>query len=430
MRLLLIIVGLMAMALTAPAPAQLQGTPSLPTMPTIPTGQLNDSLRDSIQQTDRSLQRARRDTLTRLLRANPRLLERGPDRSVILRSQITAIAPSSESLTQILGSGFSVLSQRELPGLGVNTLVLNAPPGVSTRRALDLVRRIDPGGVYDFNHLYSRSGQDTGSAAATTVTGPVSQAGAYRIGLIDTGVDTQHPDLAASQILTRAFEGPVYAPAAHGTGIASLLVGQPERLGAVLPGATLLSADVYGGDPTGGSVAALLAALGWMAEEDVAVINISLVGPDNRVLARIVEMMIARGHTLVAAVGNDGPAADPLYPAAYPGVVGVTGVSARGRALPEACRGDHVDIAAPGMRLHAAQPGGGESAVRGTSFAAPYVSGLLAAQLQRPDREAAASVIAALLASAEDQGARGRDRIYGAGVVGLAQISAAETASR
>tara|TARA_R110002049_G_C9164558_1_gene561279 strand:- start:2219 stop:3508 length:1290 start_codon:yes stop_codon:yes gene_type:complete len=429
MRLVLIIAGLMVMALTAPAPAQLQGAPNLPTMPTIPTGQLNDRLRDSIQQTDRSLQRARRDTLDRLLRANPRLLERGPDRSVILRSQITAIAPSGESLTQILGAGFSVLRRRELPGLGVNTLVLNAPPGISTRRALDLVRRIDPDGVYDFNHLYSRSGGDADASAASAAF-PARDAGAYRVGLIDTGVDTQHPDLAAGRILTRAFEGPVYAPAAHGTGIASLLVGQSGRLGAALPGATLLSADVYGGDPTGGSVAALLAALGWMAEEDIAVVNISLVGPDNRVLARIVEMMIVRGHILVAAVGNDGPAAAPLYPAAYPGVVGVTGVSARGRVLPEACRGDHVDIAAPGMRLHAAQPGGGESAVRGTSFAAPYVTGVLAAQIEHPDPTAAASVIAALLASAEDRGASGRDRIYGAGVIGLAQISAAETASR
>jgi hypothetical protein len=425
MRLILILAGLTALSLAAPTRAQL---PLPLDVPEISTDRLGDRLRDPVQQTERSLRRVRRDALDQLLRANSRQLERGPGRTVILRSQITAIAPSSESLTQILGAGFSVLSQRELPGLGIDTLVLNAPPGLSTRRALDLVRRLDPGGVYDFNHLYSRSGPDTGSTGATGSV-PASMAGADRVGLIDTGVDTAHPDLADGRILTRAFEGQTYSPALHGTSIASLLVGRAGRLGAVLPGATLVSADIYGGDPTGGSVAALLAALGWMAEENVAVINISLVGPDNRVLARIVDLMIARGHILVAAVGNDGPAARPLYPAAYPGVVGVSGVDARGRILPEACRGDHVDIAAPGIRTYAARPGGGEGAVRGTSFAAPYVTGLLAARLSRPDPDAAARAIAALISSAEDRGPRGRDRIYGAGIVGLAQLSAAQTAA-
>tara|TARA_R110002072_G_scaffold54067_3_gene142080 strand:+ start:5881 stop:7152 length:1272 start_codon:yes stop_codon:yes gene_type:complete len=423
---MLLLAGLIMALLAAAAPAQL---PVPVDIPDLNTDRLGDRLRDQVQESDRSLQRVRRDALTQLLRANPQRLERGPGRTVILRSQITALAPSGDSLAQILAAGFSIRSRRELPGLGVYTLILNAPDSLSTRRALDLVRRIDPGGVYDFNHIYSRSGQ---GGAGTGLTGAAARGESddYRIGLIDTGVDTQHPDLAAEDIITRAFEGQAYSPAAHGTGIASLLVGRAERFGAVLPSATLHSADVYGGDPVGGSVASLLGALGWMAEEEVGVINISLVGPDNAVLARIVELMVGRGHILVAAVGNDGPAAAPLYPAAYPGVVGVTGVNARGRILPEACRGDHVDIAAPGIRQSAARPGGGESSVRGTSFAAPYVAGLLAAQLAHPDPEAAAHAIAVLFASADDQGPRGRDRIYGAGVVGLAELSAAETALR
>ena len=82
---------------------------------------------------------------------------------------------------------------------------------------------------------------------------------------------------------------------------------------------------------------------------------------------------------MVAAVGNDGPAAPPQYPASYPGVIAVTGVDAKDRALREAGRAAHLDFAAPGADLAAALPGKGYTSVRGTSFAAPLVSARLAA---------------------------------------------------
>ena len=107
-------------------------------------------------------------------------------------------------------------------------------------------------------------------------------------------------------------------------------------------------------------------------------INISLVGPQNRVVQRAVQALRARGIEIVAAVGNDGPAAPPQYPASYPGVVAVTGVDARGRALPEAGKAGHLDFAAPGADMAAALPGQGYAKVRGTSFAAPLAAARLA----------------------------------------------------
>jgi subtilisin family serine protease len=71
--------------------------------------------------------------------------------------------------------------------------------------------------------------------------------------------------------------------------------------------------DVYCNEPTGGAVDALAAGFSWLAQQRVAVINVSLVGPDNAALAQIVRALTARGYLLVAAVGNDGPAAPPLY---------------------------------------------------------------------------------------------------------------------
>jgi subtilisin family serine protease len=92
----------------------------------------------------------------------------------------------------------------------------------------------------------------------------------------------------------------------------------------------------------------------------------------------------------VAAVGNDGPAAPPLYPASQPGVVAVTGVDATNRALAEAGKPLHLDYSAPGADMAAALPGKGYANVRGTSYAAPLVSARLAltGSTQRLDAEA------------------------------------------
>jgi subtilisin family serine protease len=107
------------------------------------------------------------------------------------------------------------------------------------------------------------------------------------------------------------------------------------------------------------------------------VINVSLVGPSNRLLERAIKAVQARGIEIVAAVGNDGPAAPPQYPASYAGVIAITGVDAKGRALPEAGKATHLDFAAPGADMAAALPGQGYARVRGTSFAAPLAAARL-----------------------------------------------------
>ena len=93
--------------------------------------------------------------------------------------------------------------------------------------------------------------------------------------------------------------------------------------------------------------------------------------------------MQAHGAVIVAAVGNDGPASPPSYPASYSGVVAVTGVDKRNRPLIEAGRALHLDYAAPGADLFARDRAGRMVAVRGTSFAVPLVAARAAAALDR-----------------------------------------------
>jgi hypothetical protein len=194
--------------------------------------------------------------------------------------------------------------------------------------------------------------------------------------MIDGGI-ASHPSLARASIEQRGFSGEPQ-PTGHGTAVGSLLVGQQGPFRGAARGAQLFVGDVYGGNPAAGSVTSIVRALNWAASKNPSVINISLVGAGNAVLARAIAGVRGRGIQVVAAVGNDGPAAPPQYPASYPGVVSVTGVDAQGRALPEAGKAAHLDFAAPGADMIAASPGQGYTTVRGTSFAAPLAAARLA----------------------------------------------------
>jgi subtilisin family serine protease len=242
---------------------------------------------------------------------------------------------------------------------------------MDVREGLKALRKAAPSLQADYNHIYEPAGGALLPATAAALAAAPARAGT-RIAMIDGGV-ASHPSLARAGIEQRGFNGSAQ-PTGHGTAVGSLLVGEQGPFRGAARGAQLFVGDVYGGNPAAGSATAIVRALGWAASKKPSVINISLVGPANRTLARAIGVLRARGMDVVAAVGNDGPAAPPQYPASYPGVVAVTGVDSNNRALREAGRSTHLDFAAPGADLAAALPGKGYTAVRGTSFAAPFVA--------------------------------------------------------
>ena len=386
----------------------------------------------------RRLTDLRRLRILDLIRKNPKEIETDPNGAPIIRGEVVAFSPSDASLEKARAAGFVVVRERVLEGLDARLVVLQAPNGLSTRRALKDIRRLDGEGVYDFNHLYT----DSGVLGAGTAGGVESERGAVaaggaavgaardaaaggaaggvvtrKVGLIDGGVDTSHDVFRDIVIHQHGCSG-ASVPAPHGTAVASLMIGRSPRFHGAAPGSELYAADVYCGLPTGGAVDAVADALAWMVREHVPVINVSLVGPPNSMLENVVRLVIAHGHVVVAAVGNDGPAAPPLYPASYPDVVGVTAVDARQRVLLEACRGKQVKFSAPGADMSAANPAQSYASVRGTSFASPIVAGLLAEALPTPDKAAAQRAVSDLAAHAIDLGAPGPDPIYGFGLVG------------
>lgn len=344
-----------------------------------------------------SLARARVDRLARLVRRNADRIERDNTGEPARKDELLLLDPGAEALETARSAGFTVLSNELLAELGITVVRLKIPAGMKLARAQDELAELLPGASIsaDTINFQSGSGARTGkskSAAPTSM-----PAISTPVGVIDGG---SGPGVVVTE--TRGFARGAPAASDHASAVASLLLHSGVR--------RVLVADVYGSDPAAGNALAIVRALDWLVGRDIRVISMSLVGPANPVMARAISAAQRRGAVIVAAVGNDGPAAPAAYPASYPGVIAVTGVDGRNRALIEAGRALHLDYAAPGADMVAANAAGRWVRVRGTSFAVPFVASRVALAM-------GGDMISRLDTEAIDLGKRGPDASYGRGLL-------------
>jgi subtilisin family serine protease len=186
------------------------------------------------------------------------------------------------------------------------------------------------------------------------------------------------------------FAGGADAAEIHGTAVAGIIAATADNgigIYGVAPEAAVLAARAcrprVAGRAEGVCTSWSLArALDWALARQARVVNLSVAGPRDPLLADLVARAHERGVVVVAAVGNLGPASEPTYPAALPTVVGVTAVDARAALYAAAVQGPFVSVAAPGVEVLSAQPGAGFAVLTGTSMAAAHVSGVAALLLQ------------------------------------------------
>ena len=337
------------------------------------------------------------------------------------------VMAEADVFEQLAQEGYLFDRVSELSGLGFLLAEVAAPASFdlsATRAGIYEVIGGQQADV-DLNHLYTAGVPDpqndeqplVGLAPRELLPPPTDLSGlSLRIGIIDSSIDQRHNAFSNSSITTQRFVDNDSPPNAHGTAIASIIASNdPQALG-LAPSAQIYAAEVFDHNEQQGefaSTVSLIKALSWLMTQDVSVINISLAGPSNRLLETALTRVREKGVLAIAAAGNGGPMAQPMYPAAYPEVVAVTATDDRGRAFRLANRGEYVDIAAPGVNIRHAQAGGGFAASSGTSYAVPFVT-VAAARLLQSTAEPAL-MLDALYASARDIGAPGRDQIYGYG---------------
>ncbi|MFT4055711.1 MAG: S8 family serine peptidase [Novosphingobium sp.] len=326
----------------------------------------------------RTLANERVRRLTRLVEDHGDRVEWDEQHQPAVHGELLILDPDGAALDLARRQGYRVIEQGTLEGLDVHFARLEVPPGASLAKSVEDLRKALPGREISADQLHFPSGK-TATTSGRTTANALPRGGT--VGIIDGGIVGSVR--LASQ---RGFAAGAPKASDHASAIASLLTGAgTERI---------YGADVYGSDPAGGNALAIAKALGWMQTQGVPVVSISLVGPSNPLLARAVASAQSKGMTVVAAVGNDGAAAPPAYPASYPGVIAVTGVDGSGHALIEAGRALHLDYAAPGADMSALVPGKGRQSLRGTSYAAPLVASRIAARrdLDRNTAEALKAV--------------------------------------
>lgn len=414
---MLIAAGLLSMAVAARAQLGLPGAGGVIDGVRSGVGQVADTLdperlegvASNLGRSARNLLDARRLRLDRLVRDHGDAVVRDPDGNPAVRGVVILTGASDEAVDALRRIGYPVEAER-IDGLDIGFARVSIPEGETLAEAIRRLRKLVPGASVSADPLYFPSGHAPAPAGAGLAGGGDAD-GAEPIGLIDGGV-ARHPSLTGP-VTQRGFAKGAPVASGHGTAVASLLTGTGPVKGAA-PGVPLLVADVYGADPAGGSAIAIARALGWMAVANARVVTISLVGPANPLLLGALQAARRRGLSIVAAVGNDGPAAPPAYPASYPGIIAVTGVDGRDKVLVEAGKALHVDFAAPGAEMMAASADGRAVRVRGTSFAAPLVAGRLYRHLPGNTPDAA---LRALAGEAKDLGRKGMDPVYGRGLI-------------
>lgn len=289
--------------------------------------------------------------------------------------------------------GLVVMGNWPMPLLGLNCFILGVPEGRSAQDAATEVSR-DPGvewsqpmnlyrtrgGAVFYNDPLYRA-QPAASQWKLSALHDLATGRGITVAVIDTRIDRTHPDLAGQIEWSEDFASDhPSGPEQHGTGVAGIIAakgGNGLGIVGIAPNARIMGLracwQLPGADGSVCDSLSLAKALHFAIEHKAQVINLSLSGPPDQLLGRLIDVAATRGETIVAAFDPSAPGGG--FPASHPGVIPVADEAMA--ALPPGV------YAAPGRDIPTTEPGGRWYLVDGSSYAAAHVSGLVALLRER-----------------------------------------------
>ncbi len=255
-----------------------------------------------------------------------------------------------------------------------------------------------------------------------------SRGAGVKVGIVETGIDRTHPDLAGNIAAGASFvarEPDFGDQAGHGTHVAGIVAALDNNYGVVgvAPSAKLYIAKAL--DRRGrGYLSDIIAAIEWSVDQDVDLINLSLgTNVDLPLLHEAIVEAYDAGVTIVAAAGNDGRSVS--YPAAYSEVIAVGMVDDEGMVHRRSSRGPEIDVVAPGYGVTSTYKRSKYKSMAGTSMASPHVTGALAVLLGSSACQAGCSPsqLQSLIASrSSDLSPAGFDYVSGHGLLNVPDL--------
>ncbi len=204
-----------------------------------------------------------------------------------------------------------------------------------------------------------------------------------KVAVLDTGVDTDHPDLQEAIADSRDFTGDGIEDAnGHGTHCAGIIGARLNSVGfvGVAPECQLLIGKVLNNDGQG-SYDWISQGIDWAVEKEAYIISMSLGGPESAdTLYKAIHRALTAGVYIVCAAGNEGSLFQNSigYPGRYGGVITVASHDENGNRSGFSSRGGEIDVMAPGSNIWSTYKDGGYAELSGTSMATPFVAGLAA----------------------------------------------------
>ncbi|MFH1618891.1 MAG: S8 family peptidase [bacterium] len=208
-----------------------------------------------------------------------------------------------------------------------------------------------------------------------------NQGEGVKVGVVDTGIDLTHPELAASIIGGYNSVNPSMQPMddhGHGTHVSGTIAAIRDGKGVVgvAPMASLYAVKVLDAQGSG-TYSGVIAGIEWCVNNKVDVINMSLGGSQGSpAMAKVMKAAYDAGITIVCAAGNSSGAVS--YPAAYPEAIAVSASDSNDNITYFSCFGPQIAVIAPGLNIPSTWKGGGYKTISGTSMSSPHVAGLAA----------------------------------------------------
>jgi thermitase len=259
--------------------------------------------------------------------------------------------------------------------------------------------------------------------------------GGVKVGIVDTGIDKTHPDLAGKAVgcATSYNSGLLIANGvcaddnghgSHVSGTISANTNNGQGVSGVAFNSPIVMCKALATAAGTGLTSDIANCINWVAGQGVKVLSMSLGGGDNATLKAAVQSAYNNGNgvLIVAAAGNDGNAT-LNYPAAYPEVVSVAATDNRDHRASFSNANSDVEIAAPGVNVESTYAGGLYMTLSGTSMATPHVAGVAAVIADLNPTANAATLRSKLDAAVDDIGPAGRDTSFGFGRVNLCKAA-------